>query len=151
MTFNSQVVKKTKDLVSMVSSSEVNKVFPVKILREGKELTLDTKITKRPQDLDNSEESQGEKSKATFRGMAVEDISPLYQNKFSTKEDLGVIVNYVEADSAADKSGVRAGDVITKVGAKLIKNRQDFISVVSKIKGSWLLKTNRGFIVVKEK
>jgi serine protease Do len=151
LSFNSQAVKKTRDLVNMVSSSETNKVFPVRLLREGKELSLDVKINKRPQELDNLEELSGDSSKAAFRGMAVEDISPLYQNKFRTKEDTGVIVTYVEASSPADKSGVKTGDVITKVSGKEIKNRQDFISAVSKIKGSWLLKTNRGFIVVKEK
>jgi S1-C subfamily serine protease len=43
------------------------------------------------------------------------------------------------------------GDVIIKVNGKEIKNKQDFISTVSKIKGSWLLKTSRGFVVTKEK
>lgn len=151
LSFNEQMVKRTRDLVNMVSSSEADKTFAVKLIREGKELALKVKITKRPEGLEALTETGSESGKATFRGMAVEEISPAYQQRFRLKERSGVIVVYVEENSAADKGGVRPGDVIVKVDGKDINNKEDFISAVSKIKGSWLLKTNRGFIVVKEK
>jgi len=43
------------------------------------------------------------------------------------------------------------GDIITKVENKKIKDKKDFVSLTSKIKGDCLLKTNRGYFVLKEK
>jgi S1-C subfamily serine protease len=86
-----------------------------------------------------------------FRGMAVDEISPLLKKRFRIKENTGAIVSYVEDGSPADKGGINVADVITKVNGKEVKNKEDFISIVSKAKGSWLVATNRGFFVVKEK
>ena len=57
----------------------------------------------------------------------------------------------IEDGSSADRSGLRVGDVIFKIEKKKIRNKADFKSVTSKIKGNCLLKTNRGFFVIKSK
>ncbi|MDP2922539.1 MAG: Do family serine endopeptidase [Candidatus Omnitrophota bacterium] len=151
LSFNNQPIKKTKDVVNLVSSSEAEKTYPVKIIREGKELILDIKITSRPEDVEKLEQAGVEVGKAIFRGMAVADISSLYKQRFRIKESVGVVVVHIEEGSAAAKSDISVGDLIIKVNGKDINNKEEFISVVSKIKGSWLLKTKRGFFVVKEK
>jgi S1-C subfamily serine protease len=129
----------------------VGKKYPLKIIRGAKELTLEVKITKKPQDLEPEESVALGKSKAMFRGMAIDDITPLYQKQFRISDAAGVVVTYIEEGSPAEKSGIMISDVIVKVDGKNIKSKEDFIATVSKIKGSWLLKTNKGFFVVKEK
>jgi serine protease Do len=151
LSFDNQRITKTRDLVTIVSASEVGKKYPLKIIRGAKELTLEVKITKKPQDLEPEESVALGKSKAMFRGMAIDDITPLYQKQFRISDAAGVVVTYIEEGSPAEKSGIMISDVIVKVDGKNIKSKEDFIATVSKIKGSWLLKTNKGFFVVKEK
>lgn len=152
LALDNQPVKASRDLVRMVSSYEVGAQLPMKILRDGKEMTLKVKIGAGPKDLDKLEEVQGQKERTTFRGLAIDDLNPTYRQRFRLKEEEpGVIVTYIEENSLADKSTLNVGDVISKVNGKEIKDKEGFIASVSKIKGSWLLKTNRGFVVVKEK
>jgi serine protease Do len=151
LTFDNQPVKASRDLIRMVASYEVGAELPVKILREGKEITFKVKIGEGPKDLGKLEEAQGQKERTTFRGLAADDITPAYKQRFRLKDEEGVIVTYIEDNSPADKSTLNVGDLISKVNGKEVKNKEEFIAAISKIKGSWLLKTNRGFVVIKEK
>ncbi len=146
LTFNNLPVKASRDLISMVSAFEIGADVPLKILREGKELNLNIKIGQSPKDVKALEE-EPELPRKTFRGLEIEE----YRQKFNLRQTAGVIVVHIDDGSPADRSSLIVGDVITKVNGKEIKNKEDFISVTSKIKESWLLKTNRGFTVVKEK
>ena len=83
------------------------------------------------------------------RGMEVDDLSSAYKKRYSIKEEQGVMITYIVEDSAADKAGFIVGDVITKIENKRVKTKQDFIERTSKIKGSCLVKTNRGYFVLK--
>ena len=51
-------------------------------------------------------------------GISIEDLSPQLAEYFGTKE--GVLVSSVEADSAAAKAGLKAGDVITTVNGSTV-------------------------------
>ncbi len=151
LAFDNQPVKASRDLIRMVASYEVGAEVPIKIVRDKKEINLKVKIGEGPKDLSKLEESQAQKKRTTFRGIAVDDITPVLKQRFRLKEDEGVIVTYIEDNSLADKSTLSVGDVISKVNGKEVKNKEQFIYEISKIKGSWLLKTNRGFVVIKEK
>lgn len=148
LTFDNRIIKTTRDLVRMVTASEVDTVVPAKIVREGKEMILQVKIGKRPEDLEELKEAK--KEETTFRGMEVEDLTSYYKQRFSVKEKQGVIITYIEDGSAADKAKLKVGDVIVKVENKKIKNKENFIAITSKIKKSCLIKTNRGYFVIKE-
>ncbi|MFA5007614.1 MAG: Do family serine endopeptidase [Candidatus Omnitrophota bacterium] len=150
LTFNNQPVKASRDLMSMVSAFGIGAQVPLKILRDGKEVGLNAKIGQSPRDVETLEEEPSPEH-ITFRGLEVDNLNPAYRQKFRLKENSGVIVTYIEESSPADRSNLAVGDVIIKVNGKEIKNKEDFIAVTSKIKEGWLLKTNRGFTVIKEK
>jgi S1-C subfamily serine protease len=61
-----------------------------------------------------------------------------------------VVITYIEEGSPAEKAGLMVGDVITKIESTIISSKEDFIEVTSKIKGSCLVKTGRGYFVLKE-
>ncbi|MDD4955646.1 MAG: PDZ domain-containing protein, partial [Candidatus Omnitrophica bacterium] len=151
LAFNGQPVKAARDLISMVSAYEIGAELPLKILREGKEINLNIKVGQSPKEVAVSEEEPKDEQRQTFRGLEVDDLNPGYRQRFKIKENSGVIVTYIVENSPADKSNLIVGDVITKVNSKGIKNKEDFIAVTSKVKTSWLLKTSRGFTVIKEK
>ncbi len=145
--FNGIPIKASRDLVRMVSNTEVGKIVTLTILRSGKRKTIKVKIGKRPEDI---EEAEGVSEGYSFRGMRVEDITPYLKRRFGIRENRGVVVVEVEEDSPAEKSGIEVGDVILKIEDYIIKDKEDFKKAVSKIKGRCLLKTNRGYFVLKE-
>ncbi|MEI8348783.1 MAG: Do family serine endopeptidase [Candidatus Omnitrophota bacterium] len=149
--FNTQPVKTTKDLKALVASSEIETEVPILILRDAKELALRVKVGKSPKELERLEEEPIQQERITVRGLEVQDITLALQQRFRIKEKEGVVVTFIQDDSPADKSGLTVGDVIFEVSRKLVRNKEDFSAVTSKLKGSWLLKTSRGFFVVKEK
>ncbi len=151
LTFGGDSVKTTRDLVRMVSASSVGKRIPLGILRNGKKIKVLVKIGKMPKEGEEIEEVEDASDKVSFRGMTVDDITPFYQRRFRIKTDQGTVITDIEDDSAADKAGLEVGDVVLKVENKKIDSKEKFKTVTSKIKGNCLIKTNRGYSVLKVK
>ncbi|NQT28518.1 MAG: PDZ domain-containing protein, partial [Candidatus Omnitrophica bacterium] len=151
ITFNQESVKTTRDLVRMVSASDVGNRIPLEILRGVKDMTVKVKIGKMPKEGEEIEELDEDIDKVRFRGLTVDDVTPFYKRRFGIKSDEGVIITDIEDDSAADDSELQVGDVITKVENKKIKSKEDFETVISGVKGDCLIKTNRGYSVLKNK
>jgi serine protease Do len=145
LSYDEKSVKATRDLVRLVSFSEVGTKVPIKIIREGKEKVVKVKIGKVPAEAEELEVAK----EVAFRGMEVEDLTDAYRQRFRIEEEKGVVITYIEDGSASDKSGIMIGDVIRKVEGKEIEDREHFLAIVSKIKGSCLIKTNRGYFVLK--
>ncbi len=146
ISFNSQPVNDSRDLVNLVTESEVGKVVPVEILRGGKTIQLNIKIGARPQEIEKIETVEI----TTFRGMEVENITPYLKQRFRVREDEGVIIVSIEDNSPAQRAGLEVGDVILKIGDKKVRNKDDFEKAILGIKGKCLVKTNRGYFVLKE-
>ena len=150
LSFNNQLVTATRDLVRIVSSTEVGSVVPIKIGRSNETLDLMIEIGKMPQDFKGIEEVM-QAEETSFRGLVVDNINLTYKRKFRLKTDSGVVVIKVKDNSSAEKSGFIAGDIIYKIESKKINNKDDFFQRVSKIKKDCLIKTDRGFFVLKSK
>lgn len=151
LSFNKEPIKTTRDLVRMVSASDVGKRIPLEILRGGKEMTVKVKIGKIPKEGEEIEGIEEDSDRVSFRGLTVEDITPFYKRQFRIKGEQGAVIINIEDDSAADKSELRVGDVIIKIENKKVKSKEDFKSAASKVKGDCLVKTNRGYSVLKNK
>jgi serine protease Do len=82
--------------------------------------------------------------------MSVKNLDSYLKQKLGIKQDSGVVVVELEDDSPAEASGLQRGDLIEEIENKDIKNIQDFKKVTDSVKGSCLIKTNRGYIVLKE-
>jgi serine protease Do len=59
-------------------------------------------------------------------GVMVENLTPQLGEFFGAKNGNGVLVRSVEKGSRADKAGLRAGDVITRVGDQPVHDTSDF-------------------------
>jgi len=147
LTFNGKNIRKVKDLVETVSQENPGEKVKVGILRENKHLNIDVTLGKRPQDLESLAEEAGE---IGFRGLEVEDITPELSSRYRIVEEGGVVVTYVEPDSPADEAGIIPSDVITNVEGERVLNKQEFLEAIGDLKGDCLIKTSRGFFVIKE-
>lgn len=59
-------------------------------------------------------------------GLMVENLTPQLGEFFGAKNGSGVLVRSVEKGSRADKAGLHAGDVITRVGDQPVHDTSDF-------------------------
>src|SRR5258708_29918849 len=59
-------------------------------------------------------------------GLMVENLTPQLGEFFGVKSGNGVLIRSVEKGSRADKAGLRAGDVIVRVGDQAVHDTSDF-------------------------
>jgi serine protease Do len=148
LTFNHQPVRATRDLISMVSSSEVGERVPMKILRANKGMNLNVKIGTSP-DIATEKPVAKISEESFFRGMRVESITQEHKSVFNIKSSEGVVVVDIEPGSIAAGSRIVIGDVITKIDDKNIKGKEDFDTIAVLSKDEHLVKTERGYFVLK--
>lgn len=144
-TFNGYKVRDVRELLKRVGRTEIGKKVEVGVIREGREMTLVTKIGERPAEIDEF----GEISIDKWRGIEVSEITPEIARRFNVRELSGVIVSDVEVGSSADNAGLKVGDVILEINRYPVKNLSDYKKVTARIKGNALVRTQRGFVVVK--
>lgn len=144
-TFNSYKIKDVRELLKRVGRTEIGKKIKVGIIREGKEMTLMVKIGERPEEL----EEFGRISISKWRGIEVSELTAEAARRFKVKELTGVIVSNVEVGSAAYEAGLRVGDVILEINHYSIKNLSDYKKVTAKVSGNALVRTQRGYLVIK--
>lgn len=63
-------------------------------------------------------------------GLMVENLTPQLGEFFGAKNGNGVLVRSVEKGSRAEKAGLRAGDVITRIGDQSVHDTSDFTSAL---------------------
>ncbi len=63
-------------------------------------------------------------------GVMVENLTPQLGEFFGAKNGEGVLVRSVEKGSRAEKAGLRAGDVITRVGDQPVHDTSDFTNAL---------------------
>lgn len=68
--------------------------------------------------------------KAGYLGVQIQDLSEQLSEYFKVKEGNGVLVSEVVEDSPAEKAGLKAGDIITKVDDKNVANTSELTKAV---------------------
>jgi serine protease Do len=132
---DNQQVKNVKELLSVVGRIPSGKKIKILVLRDKKEVALDVVVGERPEDIDDLV-SEGKESSA-WRGISVQEGKN------------GVTVTDIQPGSAAEDSGIVAGDVIKEINKQPVKSAGDFSKITKLANGDCLVRTGRGFFVVK--
>lgn len=143
--YGDEEVKDVNHLRNIVARTKVGKKKDVKVLRDGKEVTLGLELGERPSDDMLAQGRKGEKSEEekapaveipnnVLAGLTVEAISADNKKQYNISDSTkGVVVSKVEPGSTVEGAGIQAGDVIQEVSRQPIKTLDDYKTIVSKI------------------
>ena len=108
-----------------VSQCKVGEKKTLEIIRDGKKRSVQIEITQKPKVKPDEYETEFD--------FTVEEITEHSFRVYSLETKEGVYVNFVEVGTLGDKGNLMAGDVITMVGEKKIRNFDDFKKTMEKI------------------
>jgi len=130
--FNGKEIKDEHDLPQAVASTKPGKSVNVRLLREGKEVTVAVTIA----------EMEGEPGKPAGGGhdlskdfgLTVQDITPAIAQRFGIENTKGVVVTGVADGSPAEEAGFEEGDIVRQVNRRPVSNRAEFTKLAAKAK-----------------
>lgn len=118
--FDGKEIKDSADLPLQVARLAPGKRVQVKILREGKDLTL-------PITVGEFKESEVVASGETGElGLTVEKVTPEVAEELGLKRVEGLVITAVKPGSAAEDGGLQTGDVITEINRHPVRTMADF-------------------------
>ncbi|MDE3240586.1 MAG: Do family serine endopeptidase [Paracoccaceae bacterium] len=138
--FDDHKVTDTRELVRIVANDEIGKTVKVVVFREGKQVTLQVTLGRRP----NSADAAASESKpqppappkdATVLGMKVAPLTSDLRSKLGLDASIeGVVINSVDPMSEAYTKGLRQGDVITEAGQQKLTSVADLEARIKEAK-----------------
>jgi serine protease Do len=139
--FGGKAVAESKDLPQMVASTAVGKSVDVKLLRDGKALDRQVKIS----EMEENVTVNNSPARKTL-GIAVQNLTPEMARRLRLTTESGVVVTRVESGSPAADAGIQTGDIIREVNRKPVKDADDLVQKIEQVKdqGSILLLVQRG-------
>lgn len=140
-------INNVRELLNIVGSIEVGRQVKVTIIRDRRPMTLSLVVGERPPDL---EEISLEEKAGKWRGLVVTEINAENARRFRIEEQKGVVVLEVEPNSPADESGLIPGDVILEMNKEPVRNLSDYNKITKDLKGDCLVRTSRGYFLIKE-
>ena len=131
--FNGKEIRDEHELPQTVASTKPGKTANVRLLREGKEMTVAVTIA----------EMTGEPGKPAGGhelpknlGLTVQDITPEIAQRFEIADTKGVVVTGVEDGSPAEDAGFNQGDIIRAIVRQNkrdpVTNAAEFAKLVKK-------------------
>jgi len=129
--FNGEKVKDVESFRFLVAATEAGKTVNIKLVRDGKEKTLAVKVGELPDETAAVKEGTDRESELGLEVVAIGD--PRTQ-AFNITAKSGVVVVGLTSGAPAAQAGIAAGDVITAIGKREIKNLEDYRQALIEIK-----------------
>ncbi len=135
--FDGQKVARLKDLPRLVAAAKAGEKAEVRILRDGEERSVKVKVGRMPGEEMTAASAPGsKKSEQAKLGLALAPLTPEYRQRLRLPDDAeGVVIVNVERNSPAAREGLRAGDVIKRVGNKKVTTPKEVIEALEGLKG----------------
>jgi len=152
--FNGKIVADEHELPQIVASIQPGKKVDVKVIREGKELSLPVTISEM---VGEPGRRAGAPDLTKGLGLTVQEITPEIARHFEIENRKGVLVTSVERGSPADDAGFQEGDIVRQINRQAVASTAEFQKLLKKVKGekTVLFLVERGeariFLAVKNK
>ncbi|MBF0453826.1 MAG: DegQ family serine endoprotease [Magnetococcales bacterium] len=132
--FNGHDVQHMKELPAIVAQTEVGKVVPMKVIRNGKIKTI--RVVVAVLEEGEKKEVRGfHRNEMTSIGMTVQPLTAEMMERLNVPDGTqGVIVTEVDKKGVAGESEVRPGDVIIEINRRPVKSLSDYKQLTKIIK-----------------
>lgn len=148
-------IRDIRDVLRKISQTTPGQKVNLYIIRNGKPMRVALIVGKRPKEpyagLKVEAPKRAKEIQPIWRGIEVADITPDIAERLGIEDRKGVIITDVKPQSPGYKAGLRRGDVIRSINQIPIKGVADYNKLVKKLKGDALVRTDGGFVIVKEK
>ena len=126
-------IEVSADLPHVIGLIAPGSKVPVSVIREGKERSVRVEIgALEANEVARVVASASEPGTLQALGMVVRELQETDENPSDLRG--GVLVTKVDDESAADESGVRAGDILTRFGRTPVSRLADMESAIEQIK-----------------
>ena len=146
--FDGKDVAEVGALPALVAATPIDTTVPVKILRNGSDQTLSVKVGRMPGErAEAAIQTGGPAESASGKwGLALRDLDARMAQRAGVAPGEGVLVAAVKPDSAAERAGIRQGDVILEVNRHKVTSVAEAQAEAKKQEagGSLLLLLKRG-------
>jgi len=124
--FNGKEIKDSGELPLLAARTAPGKQAQLKILRNGKELTLPLTVGEfNEREVVAAAESGG-------LGLAVQPVTPSMAAELGLERAEGLVITSIKPGSPADEAGLQRGDVIAEINRQPVRNRSDYDRAVEK-------------------
>lgn len=139
---NGQDVKDTRTLQGIVERLDVGKSYPMDIIRDGEQITIQVTMEEMPNDFskrlmsDKGEDQGQEENKPNSKifkdlGLSIQPLTPAIAKSIGFDDATqGVVITDVAEESPAERAHLGPEQVITKVGNKHVRNVEEFEAAV---------------------
>ena len=134
---NGEKVRSAQVLVDIISELAPGAEVKIGLWRDGQAQEVKAALGKREQREKIFREVQKKKyafGSGAFLGILLQELNPDLAPYFSVKANEGVLVMKVEKDTPAEKAGLKAGDVIVKMGEKTVQGSADIHNALAELK-----------------
>ncbi len=124
ISYDSQRIKDHDDLPLLVANTKIGSEVVVEVLRAGKKLTFKPLVgeLREPTPMPKDEG----KPKPNKLGLVLKDLTDEHVRQLELSSKQGVVVDFVEPNSVADKAKIVRGDVLEELAGQEITNLQSF-------------------------
>jgi len=148
-TYEGNKIKDTQDLVQRVGRTPIGKKVKLGILRDRREITIEVIVGEHPSEIEMARAEPGRVTK--WRGIEVEELTSDKARRLGLDVSEGVVIVRIEEGSPAEEAGLGEGDLILTINLQPIKKLADYERVIKSIEGACLVRTQRGYTILKEK
>ncbi len=129
MEYDGTPIDDSSELPPLVGRTKIGTSTPIKVLRNGKELSLSVKLGELPDEEETKQAREAPRHTRTNRiGVSVADLTPELRKSLEIKK-YGVVVDDI-GDGPALSAGIRKGDIIMSIGGERIENATHFERVI---------------------
>jgi len=147
ISFNGQKVWDQDDLTDFIEDAEIGSQATLVVVRDGKEITVNVELGERARSDSWAFRSKNAPGAAWFNspgdmhafhwggggyiGVQLSDLTKQLSNYFGVAGEEGVLITEVNEKSPAEKAGLLAGDVITRINDEEVSSYGDVKEIVS--------------------
>jgi len=143
---NDEKIRDDDDLTDFLLDAHEGDEVALKVIRDGKEMTINVTLGERENDRNWYRAPRAPRApkaprafnfnfdnnySTSYLGVSLQELTGQLGEYFGVEYGDGALVTEVDRDSPAEKAGIKAGDVITKIGDDEVKDYDDVIEYVA--------------------